>query len=70
MLTLCSIMKWHLPLTQGLGQATCCKLADYLIMAACTAMQLQIPQQVKICHYVSCSLDNKNYFGYMKGATK
>ena len=29
-----------LPLTQGLDQATCCKLADYQIMAACTAMQL------------------------------
>ena len=23
------IMQWILPLTQGLGQATCCKLADY-----------------------------------------
>ena len=33
-----------LPLTQGLGQATCKLLADY------GCMQLQILQQMKICH--------------------
>jgi len=38
-----------LPLTQGLGQATCCKLADYGLHAAVN------PSTSEKLHLVSCS---------------
>jgi len=54
MLTLCTFT-----LTQGLGQATCCKLAD------CNP---STSENLPLC--IMQFLDNHNYFGYLKGVNE
>ena len=63
--TLCSIMEWHFTFDPRLGQATCCKLADYIWLHA--AINLE---QLQICHYVSCSFWTTIIIGYLKGANE
>ena len=54
-----------LPLTQGLGQATCCKLEDYIWLHAAVN---PLTESLPLC--IMQFLDNYNYFGYLKGANE
>ena len=54
-----------LPLTQGLGQATCCKLADYGCMHWHAAINPSTSESLPLC--IMQFLDNYNY---LKGANE
>jgi len=57
-----------LPLTQGLGQTTCCKLADYGCMHCHAAINPSTCENLPLC--IMQFLDNYIYFGYLKGANE
>ena len=54
-----------LPLIQGLGQTTCCKLEDYIWLHAAVK---PLTENLPLC--IMQFLDNYNYFGYLKGANE
>ena len=61
MLTLCSLLcNGGLPLTQGLGQATCCKGRLWLH----AAVNPSTSENLLLC--IMQFLDNYNYYGYLK----
>ena len=62
------IMLNYVTLTQGLGQATCCKLADYGCMHCHAAINPSTSENLPLC--IMQFLDNYNYFGYLKGANE